>query len=129
MGMSILGQAATFLVTFATGFALGIFYDIFRVIRRVFRPRFVGTMIFDLLFWLVSVAVLFLVLLFVNFAEIRFFVFLGMFLGLIVHFVTLSRAFLALANFAKKSLRKSAKYVKMESTKLASEVVHLETRA
>ena len=126
MGMSILGQAATFLVTVATGFALGIFYDVFRIIRRILRVKFIGTAIFDFLFWVVCVVALFLVLLVVNFAEIRFFVFLGMFLGLVLHFVTLSQIFMALANLAKKGLRRSARYVKMESTKLANEVVQHE---
>jgi spore cortex biosynthesis protein YabQ len=116
--ISISGQAATFLLFVAMGFALGIFYDIFRILRKIVRHNAVFISIEDLIFWTVSAGLLFILLLRVNFGELRFFVLLAAGLGLALYFGTLSHFFLKLGDLAKKGLRNGTRYVKIRFTKI-----------
>ena len=118
----ISGQATTFLITVALGFVLGIFYDVFRIFRQSLALRAVLGALFDMLFWLSVTLILFFVLLHVNFGELRFFSFLGIALGMILHFLSFSPILIKLAEHVKKGLRKCRKYVIMKGDKFAKEV-------
>ena len=92
-------MALIFLLTVAMGLALGVFYDMLRALRSPIK---------DLLFWLSATFFVFFVLLHTNFAQLRFFVFLGLSIGGVLYFCMLSHQVLRLASFAKSIL---ARYV------------------
>ena len=127
-----MGQGSIFLIMTAMGFAMGLFYDIFRILRRSKEksPKTAGVAVQDILFWSISTAALFFLLLNTNFGQIRGYVFLGVAIGLVLYFQTLSRIFLPFGTKAasstrrqvckktkkaKEGLQKGARYVKMKT--------------
>ena len=84
-------QGYLFLIFILNGIFIGIIFDIFRILRRSFKtPNFV-TYIEDGIFWLVSVSsVLYLLFVFNN-GEIRGYIFIGIFLGIAMYMLFLSK--------------------------------------
>jgi len=87
---TLAGQIYGFAATIAAGFTLGLFFDLYRLWRRVTRPKKVATALSDLLFWVIATPVTYAYLLMGNWAELRFYVFLGIFLGLFLYFTVFS---------------------------------------
>jgi spore cortex biosynthesis protein YabQ len=91
MILSMPGQAWLFLVTVGVGGAAAAFYDLFRVLRRVIRhPRWL-VHFEDAFYWLAVTVLVFYYMLHRNYGEIRFFALLGMGVGVVLYFVTVSR--------------------------------------
>ena len=97
MEISIAEQAASLAGAIVLGFAVGVFYDLLRLLRRRVRLPFVGGAL-DLLFWLVTVAALFLYATRATGGQMRIYVLLSVFGGAVVYFVTLSAWVLGLGN-------------------------------
>lgn len=89
--MDFTGQAATFVMTVTVGVLLGVIFDFYRVLRGVFKPRAITTYIFDLMYWLLAIALAFGGLLVSNWGELRFYVFLGLTGGAAIYYKLLSR--------------------------------------
>lgn len=83
---SLVGQIRAFAATIVTGAAASFCYDYYRVVRGVFRLKKIGTCLGDLLFWMVTTAVVFLMLLWGNWGELRLYVFIGLGLGALIYF-------------------------------------------
>ena len=79
---SIYEQFVAFSVTIGIGFLAGILFDFYRVIRGLWKPRQLGTFLGDLIFWVIMTVLVFTLLLIGNWADLRIYVFLGIFLGL-----------------------------------------------
>lgn len=104
MILSMSGQASLFLMAALIGVFAGLAYDFFRLLRVIFRHSDIVTHIEDILYWLfVSGAVLY-IFLNENYGEVRAFCILGMFLGMLLYFLTLSRLVLAVSKAAAKLL-------------------------
>jgi len=84
------GQVLTFIITIMTGILLGVLFDCYRVLRGTFKPKALVTWLADLLFWLVATAVVFVALVFSNWGELRFYVFMGILSGLGLYYNWLS---------------------------------------
>lgn len=84
-------QIWAFLLVTLLGVILGIVYDFYRVIRQIWRPRRWGTILGDALFWILSTIFAYGFLLYINWGEVRFYVFLALAGGLAVYFKTVSR--------------------------------------
>ncbi|MGI6038263.1 MAG: spore cortex biosynthesis protein YabQ [Limnochordia bacterium] len=82
---SLTTQMTSFLIVIFAGLLLGCLFDIYRVFRGLLRPGALLTPILDLLFWAVATPAVFLLLLTSNWGELRFYVFLGMGLGLFLY--------------------------------------------
>lgn len=95
MILSLHAQAQLFLLTILLGGGMGLFYDGLRLLRRTVRHRTLFVQAEDGLFWLFAVFFVFGVLLRVNAGEMRFFALLGLFGGMGLYFLTLSRFTLA----------------------------------
>ena len=96
---SILGrQAQLFLLTVFLGGGMGLFYDGLRVFRHALRHNAFWVQVEDGLFWLLAVFLVFCVMLHANAGEIRFFTILGLFGGMGLYFLTLSRMVLAVSD-------------------------------
>lgn len=106
MILSMTGQAWLFLFTVALGFAAGFLFDFFRIFRKTFKHPDFLTQLEDLVYWLSITVLIFYFMLNENNGEIRVFSIVGMFLGMILYFCTLSfvvfNVSVAVINFFKK---------------------------
>ena len=83
-------QEQIFIFFFIIGIIIGIFFDIFRVIRKSFKTSDIMTFIEDLLFLILSSVLIIFSIIKINGGEVRFYLFLGMFLGIIIYSLTIS---------------------------------------
>lgn len=98
MILSLHAQAQLFLLTVLLGGGMGLFYDGLRVFRHALRHNTFWVQAEDGLFWLLAVFLVFCVMLRANAGEIRFFTILGLFGGMGLYFLTLSRMVLAVSD-------------------------------
>ncbi|WP_438448965.1 spore cortex biosynthesis protein YabQ [Gorillibacterium sp. sgz5001074] len=89
--MSLHVQMLTMGLMLASGVGIGILFDLYRVLAHELRfPRWLIPLL-DLAYWAAATFAVFRVLLFSNFGQVRFFVFLGLFAGYTLYFLGLSR--------------------------------------
>jgi len=89
--ISLEGQIINFLVTVGLGLVMGSVFDFYYVLRCFFRPRKIFVHISDLFIWLFMIALVFVTLVYVNWGEMRFYVFLGLIFGMFIYYLLLSR--------------------------------------
>ncbi len=91
----LIGQISTFGIMFACGIILGLGFDLYRrfigKLRRDGRAWF--TNIIDILSGIIAGLVVFLVLIYANWGEFRFYVLLAIFMGTIGYFYLVKVAF------------------------------------
>lgn len=86
-----LNQASLFLIFVINGAIIGLVFDIFRILRKSFKTSDVITIIEDILFWIITgIIILYSIFVFNN-GEIRFFMFIGIFLGAMIYMLLISR--------------------------------------
>lgn len=88
---SLFYQARAFLITIGIGAAAGFCFDYYRVIRRACRLKKLGTYIGDAIFWLAATVIVFMLLLWGNWGEMRLYVLIGLGLGALLYFNLFSR--------------------------------------
>lgn len=89
--MSLDVQILTMGLMLASGVLIGILFDLYRVLAHELRfPRWFIPLL-DLAYWAMVTVLIFRVLLFSNFGQVRLFVFLGLFAGYTLYFLGLSR--------------------------------------
>lgn len=81
-------QAQGFVYACFTGLALGLFYDFFRVLRIFLHCERRPVFFQDLLCFAVTAVVTFLLALWVNYGEVRFYLLAGEGIGICVYFLT-----------------------------------------
>lgn len=84
-------QIIGFLATVALGWAMGAIFDFYYVLLRLFRPRKMFIHIGDLIIWLFMIAFAFGTMVYVNWGEVRFYVFLGIILGTLIYYLLFSK--------------------------------------
>jgi len=84
-------QWQIFLALGGAGLVLAFIGDCYRVGRYFWRPGLPGTYIGDAMFWLVLTSLAFILLMAINWGEVRAYVFLGLGLGFFLYFIFLSR--------------------------------------
>ena len=83
-------QEQIFIFFFIIGIIIGIIFDIFRVIRKSFKTSDLLTFIEDFIFLgLTSILVIFSIIK-LNGGEVRFYLFLGIFVGILIYSLTIS---------------------------------------
>ena len=106
MILSMTGQAWLFLSAVLTGAAIGLLYDVFRIFRRTARHSGFAVQLEDFFFWVAATGLTFYYMLRVNYGEIRPFYILGVAIGAVLYFVTVSRfvimVFVAVINYMKR---------------------------
>ena len=105
------GQALIFMQTICIGLAAGLFYDTFRVTRLYIRHTNMVIHVQDFFYWLFLAGVVFYIFLNRHYGEIRAFCFLGVALGMILHFALLSALFLRGACMILNFIIKAVKWV------------------
>lgn len=98
MILSLHEQARLFLLCIALGGGLGLLYDCLRVFRHALRHKRFWVQAEDALFWVLAVFLVFSVLLRASSGEIRFFSLFGLFGGMGLYFLTLSRLVIAVSD-------------------------------
>lgn len=93
---SLSGQLYAFIMTILAGVTLGFVFDFYRVIRGALNPGRITTALMDLGFWAISAPLISIYLLLANWGEIRFYVFIGISLGLLFYFLVFSGSVIAL---------------------------------
>jgi spore cortex biosynthesis protein YabQ len=73
------------------GIVMGLSFDIYRELRYSFKLKSLGTNIWDLLVWLIFIVLAYAVLLYINYGEVRLYIFMAIALGLLVYFRFFSR--------------------------------------
>ena len=87
----ITNQANLFLIFVINGAIIGLVFDAFRILRKSFKTSDLITIIQDILFWIITgIIVLYSIFTFNN-GEIRFFIFIAIFLGTLLYMVLLSK--------------------------------------
>ena len=83
-------QEQIFIFFFIIGITIGIIFDIFRVIRKSFKTPDLITFIEDLIFLIITSFLIIFSIIKLNGGEIRFYLFLGIFVGILIYFLTIS---------------------------------------
>lgn len=73
------------------GMVMGLFFDIYRETVNILRLKKAVVDLWDLLIWILFIGITFVVLLYTNYGDVRFFVFIGIGIGLLAYFRLLSR--------------------------------------
>ncbi len=94
MEVSVSGQLYVFLAMSICGACSGVVFDIFRVIRKTFSCSNLTTSLSDILFWLIISFGMFFALFSISGGEIRWHEIIGVILGSIIYFLTISRLFI-----------------------------------
>jgi len=98
MILSLHAQARLFLMTILLGAGLGLVYDGLRVFRHGLPHKVFWVQLEDGLFWFLAVFLVFGVMLRASSGEIRFFSIFGLFGGMGLYFLTLSRVVIAVSD-------------------------------
>lgn len=88
--MNIFSQEQIFIFFIIIGIIIGIVFDFFRVIRKAFKTPDSITFLQDLTFFIFSGSFIIYSIIKLNNGEIRLFLFLGIFLGMLIYFLTIS---------------------------------------
>ena len=89
--MTLQTQWLTMLLMFGSGFFIGIILDFYRVITVRFRLRKWLISLIDLIYWMVSAVLVFSLLFWSNWGELRFYFFVAVCLGFFLYFKWASR--------------------------------------
>ena len=104
-------QLFLFFVFFVIGAVFALIYDTLKVSVKFAPQNAAFTVIRDVAFWLIVTAVMFGVSLKFNDGEIRFYMFLGIFLGAFLYFNTVSRFVVAVLDFVTELLKKITLFI------------------
>lgn len=86
----ISNQAYLFLIFTLDGFIIGLVYDFFRILRKSFKTSNLVTYIEDIVFWILTGFLILYSIFTFNNGEIRFFMFLGITIGIVLYMLMLS---------------------------------------
>lgn len=84
-------QIISFLVTVGLGLIMGAIFDFYYILRCFIKPKRVFIHIGDLFIWLFMILLVFATLVYTNWGEVRFYVFLGMALGISAYYLLFSK--------------------------------------
>lgn len=87
----VISQANLFLIFTLDGILIGLLFDIFRILRKSFKTADIVTYIEDTIFWLLTGAIILYSIFVFNNGEIRFFMFLGILLGIAFYLLLFSK--------------------------------------
>ena len=106
MILSMTGQAWLFLSAVFVGAAIGLLYDAFRIFRKTARHSGFAVQLEDFFFWIAATGLTFYYMLHRNYGEIRPFYMVGIAIGAVLYFATISRfvlvVFVAVINYLKR---------------------------
>lgn len=96
MKISVTHELVVFLSVTLLGIAEGILFDIFRAVRKNISDSFLAVGISDAVYWLFAVSLFSAAMLRLNNGELRGYVFIGLGLGLLFHFLLFSNLIISI---------------------------------
>lgn len=112
MNWMIYGEVRLFAICLAIGVFLAFIYDLFRILRILFHHSDFVVDMEDLGFWLLTAWMVFQTLFQYNEGALRAYAFIGMFLGVILYTLTLSRLLLFLVKKGVPYWEKGKAFIK-----------------
>ena len=106
MNLPLSFQLQGFAISIAAGVFLGAYYDIFRIFRSVFQSESRAVFFQDLFYMLSAAFVTFLLVLGVNYGEIRFYILAGEMIGWCIYYLTVGMVTIRVFQFVSKILHK-----------------------
>ena len=91
MNTLVLNQTQVFLIFIFCGTFIGLLFDTFRILRKSFKTPDIITYIEDILFWLLTCIFLAYAIFHYNNGEIRAYLFIGLFIGITLYILLLSK--------------------------------------
>ena len=108
-------QFGLFLMYISTGILISLLFDIFRASRRTIKTSDIVTYIEDIIFWILATLLLLYITFILNSGNIRLFNFIGLALGGILYYFTVSKYFIkimvTILNFTKKVFLKIFSFI------------------
>ena len=99
-------EFSIFLAFVLIGLAISFLFDFFRILRRVYKtPDFV-TIIEDIAFWIISGIILLSGIFILNEGKIRAFLFIGLFAGIVLYIITISKIVMTMGTTILKTINK-----------------------
>lgn len=105
-------QAKEFIYFFLIGIIITFIFDIFRVIRKNFKTSDLVTFIEDLIFLSIATIIVMLGILKIASGILRFYIFFGIFLGIITYSLTFSKFCIIIINGIVVFCKKMSYFVK-----------------
>lgn len=99
MAPSVNNQAYIFLCAVLGGMLIAFLYDLFRIRRKALKTNLAIIYIEDFVYWILVALIMFGVVYFSNDGELRGFIFLGAFLGVVLYVLLLSKLVVGSAMF------------------------------
>ncbi len=129
MIVSLSNQAYIFFITIFIGLLVGLIYDFFRLIRKLFTHKPALVYIEDFLFWLFSTFVCFYILLHKNNLELRFYLFIGILIGLCFYFNLFSQFILKIFEYLICAFLKPLAFIIKKLSPLLSIFFNIKNKA
>ncbi len=98
----IVFEVDLFGISILLGMIIGCFYDIFEAMRESIKHKTVFIAIEDFVFWIVTTYIVFYTFYKFNYGQLRSYVFMGIFIGLVIYKYTLSKIVIMLMKFIFK---------------------------
>ena len=90
MNVTVADQTFIFLSCIACGIIIGLLFDLFRIIRRIIPTNEYITFLQDIIYWLIASVIVFAFILNFNNGDLRWYEFVGVFLGAGMYLLTVS---------------------------------------
>ena len=103
-------QAYLFLIFTLDGFIIGLLFDFFRILRKSFKTSDFITYIQDTLFWILTGLLILYSIFVFNDGQIRLFMFLGIFIGIIIYILLLSKYIIKINVFIIQKIKNILSY-------------------
>lgn len=87
-------ELTTFLIYIISGILISILFDIFRVLRKSIKTSNIVTYIEDIIFCILVGSFLIWEIFFLSYGELRSYIFIGLILGGLIYFFTISKYFI-----------------------------------
>lgn len=112
----IANQSFLFLIFTLDGAIIGLMFDIFRILRKSFKTSNIITYFEDMIFWIATGLLILFSMFYFNNGEIRFYMFLGIGIGIFLYILVISQHFIKInvliINFIKNTTKKIIKLLK-----------------
>lgn len=89
-----LNQFISFSIFIIIGLIIGIVFDIFRILRKSFKTSDLITYVEDILFWIITGIIILYSIFKFNDGELRLYIFIGLFIGILLHIKIISNYFI-----------------------------------
>ncbi len=99
-------EFSIFLAFILIGLIISFLFDFFRILRRVYKTPDSITIIEDIAFWIISGIILLSGIFILNEGKIRAFLFIGLFTGILLYIITISKYFVKIGTISLNTLNK-----------------------